>query len=227
LVCAFLHVPADEPFYTRFPKGHPDEFCNGVRQAMKRRKLLYGKGNASRGLWRDTAVHLVSFGFTQELAVDQCLFVHKERQLDFGLYVDDIEALADDEQLRRLQDRFEERYEIKWLGFNSKNDSESSEKSKTFVGIRIRTEIDHVNKIVTQDQTQLIRKAAVRFGWDEHRKRFSPPVHSAQKPFPKMEAGKTEEAQFHKRFFFLQIKEDRGQCRRVRPDARCVGACMQ
>jgi hypothetical protein len=40
----------DTPFYTRFPKGHPDEFCNGVRQAMKWRKLLYGKGNASRGL---------------------------------------------------------------------------------------------------------------------------------------------------------------------------------
>jgi hypothetical protein len=68
-------------------------------------------------------------GFTQELAVDQCLFVHKERQIDFGLYVDDIEASADEEQLDWLRARFEERYEIKWLGFNSKNDSESSEKT--------------------------------------------------------------------------------------------------
>ena len=196
LVSAFLHVLADEPFYTRFPKGHPDEFLNGVRQAMKWRKLLYGKGNASRGLWHDMAAYLISLGFTQQLAVDQCLFVHKERQIDFGLYVDDIEASADDEQLDWLRARFEERYEIKWLGFNSKNDSESSEKSKTFVGIR--TEIDHVNKIVTQDQTQLIRKAAVRFGWDEHRKRFSPPVHN--EPFPKLEEGKTAEAKLHKRF---------------------------
>jgi hypothetical protein len=89
--------------------------------------------------------------------------------------VDDIEASADDEQLQWLQDRFAERYKIKKLGFNSTNDTESSEKSKTFVGIR--TEIDHVNKIVTQDQTQLIRKAAARFGRDEHRKSFSPPVH--------------------------------------------------
>jgi hypothetical protein len=71
-----------------------------------------------------------------------------------------------------------------------------SEKSKTFVGIR--TEIDHVNKIVTQDQTELIRKAVVRFEWDEHRKRFSPPVHN--EPFPKLEEGKTAEAKFHKRF---------------------------
>ena len=196
LVSAFLHVLADEPFYTRYPKGHPDEFLNGVRQAMKWRKLLYGKGNASRGLWHDMAAYLISLGFTQQLAVDQCLFVHKERQIDFGLYVDDIEASADDEQLDWLRARFEERYEIKWLGFNSKNDSESSEKSKTFVGIR--TEIDHVNKIVTQDQTQLIRKAAVRFGWDEHRKRFSPPVHN--EPFPKLEEGKTAEAKLHKRF---------------------------
>jgi hypothetical protein len=40
--------------------------------------------------------------------VDQCLFVHKERQIDFGLYVGDIEPSADDEQLKWLQDRFEE-----------------------------------------------------------------------------------------------------------------------
>ena len=130
LVSAFLHVLADEPFYTRYPAGHPDEFINGVRQAMKWRKLLYGKGNASRGLWHDMAAYLISLGFTQELAVDQCLFVHKERQIDFGLYVDDIEASADDEQIDWLRARFEERYEIKWLGFNSKNDSESNEKVK-------------------------------------------------------------------------------------------------
>jgi hypothetical protein len=39
------------------------------------------------------------------------------------------------------------------------------------------TEIDHANKIMTQDQTQLIQKAAIRFKWDG-RKRFSPPVAS-------------------------------------------------
>jgi hypothetical protein len=89
-----------------------------------------------------------------------------------------------------LQDRFEERYETKWFGFNRKNDSESSEKSKTFVGIR--TEINHVNKIVTFEQ-------AVRFGWDEYRRRFSPQLHSD--PFPKLEAaGATANAKFHKRF---------------------------
>ena len=53
LVSAFLHVVADKPFYTRFPKGHPEEFIDGVRQAMKWKKLLYGKGTASRGLWHD------------------------------------------------------------------------------------------------------------------------------------------------------------------------------
>jgi hypothetical protein len=42
--------------------------------------------------------------------------------------------------------------------------------------------ITWLNKIVTQDQTQLIRKPTVRFEWDEHRKRVSPPVHN--EPFP-------------------------------------------
>ena len=59
---------------------------------MKWRKLLYGKGDASRGLWHDTAAYLVSLGFTQEVSVYHCLFVHKERQIDFGLYVGDTEA---------------------------------------------------------------------------------------------------------------------------------------
>jgi len=40
------------------------------------------------------AAYLVNLGFTQQLAVDQCLFVHKERQIDFGLYVDDTEWLC-------------------------------------------------------------------------------------------------------------------------------------
>ena len=83
LVSAFLHVMADKPFYTRFPKGHPDGFCNGVRQAMAWRKLLHGKGSASRGLWHNIAAYLLSLGFTPEVSVDQCLFVHKERQIDF------------------------------------------------------------------------------------------------------------------------------------------------
>jgi hypothetical protein len=52
-------------------------------------------------MWHDMAAHLISLGFTQELAMDdQCLFVHKECQIDFGLYVDDIKAPADDEELQ-------------------------------------------------------------------------------------------------------------------------------
>jgi hypothetical protein len=99
LVSAFLHVPAEKPFFTRYPSGHPDEYKNGVRQAMKWYKLLYGKGNASRGLWHDFAATLISLGFEQQVNVDQCLFIHKTRNIDFGLYVDDCEAAATDEQL--------------------------------------------------------------------------------------------------------------------------------
>jgi hypothetical protein len=54
--------------------------CDGVRQAIKWRKLLYGKVNAPRGLWHDIAAYLLSLGFTQEVSVDQCLFVHKDER---------------------------------------------------------------------------------------------------------------------------------------------------
>ena len=194
LVSAFLHVPAEKPFFTRYPNGHPDEYKNGVRQAMKWYKLLYGKGNASRGLWHDFAATLISLGFEQQVNVDQCLFIHKTRNIDFGLYVDDCEAAATDEQLNWLKKMIAKRYEVKWLGFNSLNCKESSEKSKVFVGIR--TEIDHANQIMTQDQTQLIQKAAIRFKWDG-RKRFSPPVASE---FPPLQEGAKVNTEFHKRY---------------------------
>ena len=194
LVSAFLHVPAEKPFFTRYPSGHPDEYKNGVRQAMKWYKLLYGKGNASRGLWHDFAATLISLGFEQQVNVDQCLFIHKTRNIDFGLYVDDCEAAATDEQLDWLKKMIAKRYEVKWLGFNSLNCKDSSEKSKVFVGIR--TEIDHANQIMTQDQTQLIQKAAVRFKWDG-RKRFSPPVASE---FPPLQEGAKVNTEFHKRY---------------------------
>jgi hypothetical protein len=65
------------------------------------------------------------------------------------------------------------------------------------LSVPLKTKLSQ-NKVVTQDQTQLIRRKSVRFGWDEHRKRFSPPVHN--EPFPKLDEGKTAEAKFHKRF---------------------------
>ena len=195
LVSAFLHVTADKPFYTRFPKGHPEEFINGIRQAMKWKKLLYGKGTASRGLWHDFAATLIALGFKQHSAVDQCLFTHAERDIDVGLYVDDIEASAVDEQLQWLRDKLNLRYECKWLGFNSKDCDESSEKSKVFVGIR--TEIDHSTQTMTQDQTALIQKAAVRFKWDGKTK-FAPPVQTV--PFPDLADGVKPDPIFHKRY---------------------------
>jgi hypothetical protein len=46
----------------------------------------------------DFAATLISLGFEQQVNVDQCLFVHKTRDIDFGLYVGDCEAAANDEQ---------------------------------------------------------------------------------------------------------------------------------
>ena len=61
----------------------------------------------------------------------------------------------------------------------------------------MRTEIDHSNKTMTQDQEQLIRKAAERFEWDG-RTRYSPPCRD--KPFPPLPEGTKVEAGFHKRY---------------------------
>ena len=102
--------------------------------------------------------------------------------------MDDIEASTDDEQLQWLRDRFEERYEIKWLVSIAKTILNPNEKSKIFVGIR--TEIDHVNKIVTQDQTLLIRKASSATWLGPPPKAFFA-AGAQNEPFPKLEAVQT------------------------------------
>ena len=196
LVSAFLHIFAKKKFSTRFPKGHPEEYdAEGLRQALLWGKLLYGKGTASRGLWHDSAATLIAVGFEQHSGVDQCLFVHRESGIDFGLYVGDCEMSGTEKDLAWLQAQLEKRYEVKWLVYNSKNCAESSEKSKIFVGIR--TEIDHSNQTVTQDQEQLIRKAAARYKWDGV-PRYSPPVSDG--PFPELAHGAKIDPIFHQRY---------------------------
>ena len=73
-------------------------------------------------------------------------------------------ASASQENLEWLKAQVAGRYLIKFQGYNSKDCEESTEKSKTYVGVR--TEIDHASKAVTQDQTALILKAASKFKWD-------------------------------------------------------------
>jgi len=71
----------------------------------------------------------------------------------------------------------------------------SSEKSKTYVGVR--TEVDPVTKIVTQDQTQLIKKMANEIGFDSSKPRYSPPK---AREFRQLEQGEKVEPKFHKRY---------------------------
>ena len=163
---------------------------------MKWRKLLYGKGDASRGLWHDTAAYLVTLGSHRKCQCINvvCLCTRSVRLISVCTWAipKPTEASADGAQtVQWLQDRFAERYTIKWLGFNG-------EKSRTLVGIRTEMTILTRSLRRLKLNCKLIRKAATRFGWDEHRKRFSPPVHN--KPFPKLEAGATVEAKLHKRF---------------------------
>ena len=73
------------------------------------------------------AAALISLSFEQQVNVDQCLFVHKTRNIDFGLYVDDYEAAATDDQLDWLKKMIAKRYEVVEL--------QRFEKSKVFVGM--------------------------------------------------------------------------------------------
>jgi hypothetical protein len=108
----------------------------------------------------------------------------KERQIDLGLYVDDIEFSGPEESMKWLQSQLKLRYLIKFLGYNSKDCAESSEKSKTYVGIR--TEIYHKTKIVTRDQEALIVKASRKFEWDG-RTRYNTPTTKGLRLMPETE----------------------------------------
>jgi hypothetical protein len=96
--------------------------------------------------------------------------------------------------MKWLQSQLKLRYLIKFLGYNSKDCDESSEKSKTYVGIR--TEIDHKTKIVTRDQEALIVKAARKFEWDG-RPRYNTPTTKGLKLMPETEKLCTK---FHSKF---------------------------
>jgi hypothetical protein len=99
------------------------------------------------------------------------------------------------------------------LGFNSKNDTESSEKSKIVVGIR--TEIDHVNKIVTQDQTQfsIDSKSSSAIWLGRASKAFF--AAGAQRTVSEAGSGAKVEAKFLKRFRSKTAFWRMWQCRHV------------
>jgi hypothetical protein len=114
LTSAFLHVKTDSPFCTHFPEGRAES--EGGKYVMLWKRLVYGKGNAPRGLRQDMKMTLEALGFEEQTAADECLYVHPTREIDLGLYVDDIEASASEENLEWLKAQLAKRYLIKFLG---------------------------------------------------------------------------------------------------------------
>jgi hypothetical protein len=76
-VSAFLHIDC-EKFWTYYPKDHPDA-ANGY--ILEWSKLLYGKGNASRGLRQDIKSMVQAIGFEECSETDPCLYRHKTKDL--------------------------------------------------------------------------------------------------------------------------------------------------
>jgi hypothetical protein len=135
---------------------------------MQWHKLLYGKGTAPRGLRDDIRCALLALGFV-EAESDTCLYINKDRDIDIGVYVDDLEIVGSDESLEWVKRRLSERYEIKFLG---NNDTTSGEKGKTFVGVR--SEINRDTQVLTLDQEALITKGVEKFGFVNCRTRTTP-----------------------------------------------------
>jgi hypothetical protein len=77
LTSAFLHVKTEVPFCTYFPEGRA-ESENG-KYVMLWKRLVYGKGNAPRGLRQDMKTTLEALGFVEQSAADECLYVQHPR----------------------------------------------------------------------------------------------------------------------------------------------------
>jgi len=153
-VSAFLHCDSTEPFHTDYPSGDPE--AEDGKYCMEWVKWLYGKAPASKALRDDARDMLLSLGFVEQENSDPCVYIHEERDLQFGLYVDDQKINGPDDQLQWLAHRVSERFESKWLGLTDIDHDFATEESQHFVGSR--TICDPVNKILTYDQKRLIQQ---------------------------------------------------------------------
>ena len=169
-VSAFLHCDSTEPFYTDYPSDDPE--AEDGKYCMEWVKWLYGKAPASKALRDDARDMLLSLGFVEQENSDPCVYIHEERDLQFGLYVDDQKINGPDDQLQWLAHRVSERFESKWLGLTDIDHDFATEESQHFVGSR--TICDPVNKILTYDQKRLIQQGLQKFGVENCRQRHTP-----------------------------------------------------
>ena len=89
---AFLHASLKEVIYMQLPPGTPLTM-NGEIVIVRLLKSLYGLKQAGREWYIALSTILISLGFLQS-AVDPCLFVHPERNINILAYVDDLLTLC-------------------------------------------------------------------------------------------------------------------------------------
>jgi len=78
-------------------------------------KALYGLKQAGLEWYKLFSGYLKQIGFKQLLS-DPCYFIHYEKNLELILYVDDCGIAGSDEDMDWLEDKLEERFQIKRLG---------------------------------------------------------------------------------------------------------------
>ena len=89
---AFLHANLKEKIYMQLPPGTPLTMNNEI-VIVHLLRSLYGLKQAGREWYIALSTILISLGFLQS-AVDPCLFVHPDREINILAYVDDLLTLC-------------------------------------------------------------------------------------------------------------------------------------
>jgi hypothetical protein len=145
IVGAYLEGPIDEELYMRVPDG-----VNAPGKVCRLRRGLYGLKQAGRNWNRTITASLAEIGFRTTTA-DPSVFVHDERQIIIGLYVDDLLlASPSTGSIAWVKHELGSRHRIKDLG-----------EADTCVGIRIHR--DRANRRLAIDQESFLAKALKDF----------------------------------------------------------------
>ena len=95
---AFLNARLDEDIYIEIPEGYHfiDANLNRQEHVLQLERALYGLKQAGRAWYQEICGTLKKFGFVA-LKREPTVFVHPDKNIILGLYVDDIVAIGEDQ----------------------------------------------------------------------------------------------------------------------------------
>ena len=113
LICdvsrAFFYAPVEKALFVELPDEDKEE---GKDEVAELQYSLYGTRDAAANWHKAYSQHLKDIGFEQGDS-NPCLFYHPGRQIRLLVHGDDYVGVADDYQLKWLQKKIEDKFEIK------------------------------------------------------------------------------------------------------------------